>query len=53
VSRRWREARERFREDLLRIEGVDRFDGVQKFLGTVHRLTSERRLSRIAYLVEK
>jgi len=53
VSRRWREARERFRNDLLRIEGQERFDGVQKFLGTVHRLTSERRLSRIAYLVEK
>ena len=53
VSRRWREARERFRDELLSIEGQERFDGVQKFLGTVHRLTSERRLSRIAYLVEK
>jgi SAM-dependent methyltransferase len=53
VSRRWREARERFRDDLLRIEGQERFDGVQKFLGAVHRLSSERRLSRIAYLVEK
>ena len=53
VSRRWREARQRFRDDLLRIEGEERFEGVQKFLGAVHRLTSERRLSRIAYLVEK
>ncbi len=53
VSRRWREARERFRDDLLRIEGQERFDGVQKFLAAVHRLSSERRLSRIAYLVEK
>ncbi len=53
VSRRWREARERFSVDLLRIEGKERFDGVQKFLAAVHRLTSERRLSRIAYLVEK
>jgi SAM-dependent methyltransferase len=53
VSRRWREARERFREDLLRIEGKERFEGVQTFLGAVHRLSDERRLSRIAYLVEK
>jgi SAM-dependent methyltransferase len=53
VSRRWREARLRFRDDLLRIEGKDRYDGVQDFLGAVHRLSSERRLSRIAYLVEK
>jgi hypothetical protein len=53
VSRRWREARQKFRVDLLRIEGPERFEGVQKFLATVHRLTSERRLSRIAYLVEK
>jgi SAM-dependent methyltransferase len=53
VSRRWREARQKFCVDLLRIEGQERFDGVQKFLAAVHRLTSERRLSRIAYLVEK
>ena len=53
VSRRWREARQRFRDDLLRIEGRERFDGVQEFLGAVHRLSSERRLSRIAYLVER
>ena len=48
VSRRWREARQRFREDLLRMEGAENFAGVQKFLGAVHRLTAERRLSRIA-----
>jgi SAM-dependent methyltransferase len=53
VSRRWREARQRFRDDLLRIEGDERFDGVQEFLSEVHRLTSEKRLSRIAYVVEK
>jgi SAM-dependent methyltransferase len=53
VSRRWREARQRFRDDLRRIEGEERFDGVQKFLGAVHKLTSERRLSRIAYVVER
>ncbi|MEO8061184.1 MAG: class I SAM-dependent methyltransferase [Pseudomonadota bacterium] len=52
VSRRWQEARQRFRRDLLLIEGEERFEGVQKFLAAVHRLTRERRLSRIAYVVE-
>ena len=36
------------RDNMLRIEGEERFEGVQKFLAAVHRLTSERRLSRIA-----
>jgi SAM-dependent methyltransferase len=53
VSSRWHDARERHREPLIRIEGEERFDGLQKFFATVHRLTSERRLSRIAYLVER
>jgi SAM-dependent methyltransferase len=53
VSRRWREARQQFRDDLLRMEGADNFEGVQKFLGAVHKLTAERRLSRIAYVAEK
>jgi SAM-dependent methyltransferase len=53
VARRWREARARFREELLVMEGEVQFEGVQKFLGAVNRLTAERRLSRVAYLVEK
>lgn len=53
VSFRWREARQRLREDLVQIEGAERYEGVQKFLTAVHHLTNERRLSRIAYLVEK
>jgi SAM-dependent methyltransferase len=53
VSLRWLEARQRLRKDLVQIEGAERYEGVQKFLGAVHRLTHERRLSRIAYLVEK
>jgi SAM-dependent methyltransferase len=53
VSRRWHEARHRFRDELLQIEGGERYEGVQKFLAAVHRLTHERRLSRIAYLVER
>ncbi|MGE0029778.1 MAG: class I SAM-dependent methyltransferase [Steroidobacteraceae bacterium] len=53
VSGRWHDARQRHREELLRIEGEGRFAGLQQFFATVHRLTSERRLSRIAYLVER
>ena len=53
VSSRWHDARERHREPLIRIEGEERFEGLQKFFAAVHRLTSERRLSRIVYLVER
>jgi SAM-dependent methyltransferase len=53
VSGRWHRARQERRAELLGIEGEERFEGLQKFFASVHRLTSERRLSRIAYLVEK
>jgi hypothetical protein len=50
---RWHQAREKHKGDLIKIEGEERFEGLQKFFATVHKLTSERRLSRFAYLVEK
>jgi ubiquinone/menaquinone biosynthesis C-methylase UbiE len=53
TSGRWHASRQRHREDLIRIEGEERFDGLQMFLSTVHKLTSERRLSRFVFLVEK
>jgi hypothetical protein len=53
VAGRWHRSRHRYREALLEIEGEERYEGLQKFFAAVHRLTSERRLSRIAYLVEK
>jgi ubiquinone/menaquinone biosynthesis C-methylase UbiE len=53
VSVRWHRARQEHREELVRIEGEERFADLQRFFQTVHRLTSERRLSRIAYVVEK
>ena len=46
-------AREAHRDSLLETEGDARFEGLQRFFGAVHRLTTERRLSRIVYLVEK
>src|SRR5215207_9303422 len=46
TSGRWHAARQNHREDLVRFEGGERFDGLQKFFSTVHKLTRERRLSR-------
>ena len=53
ISARWHAARQSRRDDLLRVEGEERFEGLQQFFAVVHSLTSERRLSRVAYLVEK
>lgn len=53
IAGRWHAAREKHREELLPIEGEPRFVGLQRFFDAVHRLTSEHRLSRIVYLVEK
>lgn len=53
VAGRWHRARHARKDDLLRIEGEERFEGLQRFFEAVHNLTSQRRLSRIAYVVEK
>jgi SAM-dependent methyltransferase len=53
VAGRWHRARENHKDDLLRIEGEERFEGLQRFFEMVHRLTSQKRLSRIAYVAEK
>jgi SAM-dependent methyltransferase len=53
VSGRWHRAREAHRDRLLETEGDARFEDLQRFFGAVHRLTTERRLSRFVYLVEK
>ncbi len=50
VSRRWHDARERHAEDLARLEGEETFAALQRFLGVVHALTSERRLTRMVFL---
>jgi hypothetical protein len=53
VAGRWHRARQAHRDELLPMEGEERFEGLQRFFQSVHDLTRERRLSRIAYLVEK
>lgn len=53
TSGRWHDARQKRREELIKVEGKERFDGLQRFLSTVHKLTSERRLSRFVFVAEK
>jgi SAM-dependent methyltransferase len=53
VAGRWRDARANHRDELVTLEGKERYEGLQRFFDTVHRLTRERRLSRILYIVEK
>jgi len=53
ISGRWHASRQRHRDELIKIEGRERFEGLQIFFSTVHKLTSERRLSRFVFLVEK
>jgi SAM-dependent methyltransferase len=50
MAGRWRDARARFRDDLVADEGESTFEGVQRFLSASHVLARERRLSRYAYL---
>jgi len=53
IARRWHDARQKRRDELLPIEGEGTFNGVQQFLSTVHTLTSEGRLRRYVYVAEK
>ena len=53
TSRRWHTARQKHQDDLIKIEGKERFEGLQKFFSTVHKLTNERRLSRFVFVAEK
>jgi hypothetical protein len=46
-------ARNKRKRILIRAEGRANFEGVQKFLACVARLTAERRLLRFVYLAEK
>jgi SAM-dependent methyltransferase len=53
VSKRWRDAREQRRDELIKIEGEMTFEGLQRFLAVVCRLSSERRLSRFVFAAGK
>ena len=53
IAKRWRDARERHRHELVEREGEANFAGLQRFLDCVHRLSAERRLSRFCYVAER
>ncbi len=53
VAKRWHDARSRLQKELTRVEGEERYASLQRFLGVVHRLAAEARLSRFLYLAEK
>jgi SAM-dependent methyltransferase len=53
IAKRWRDGRDKRKEELLATEGATNFEGLQQFLFTVHALTSERRLLRYVYVAEK
>ncbi len=50
LSGRRRHIREKYRQELIAIEGSSTFLTMQEYLATVHKLSSERRLSRFAFL---
>lgn len=53
VARNWHDARERRREDLLKLETQADFDNLQRMLWAAHTLANEGRLSRFAYSAKR
>lgn len=53
VSGRWHRARASHATELVGVEGQAAYDAFQDFLAVVHRLSSERRLSRILYVARR
>ena len=53
IAERWHHARAKRRNELLAVESAQNFDGLQRFLSCVHRLTAERRLLRYLYVADK
>jgi ubiquinone/menaquinone biosynthesis C-methylase UbiE len=53
IAQRWHQAREKRRNELLGVESTRNFEGLQRFLSCVHRLTAERRLLRYLYVADK
>jgi ubiquinone/menaquinone biosynthesis C-methylase UbiE len=53
IASRWHDARAKRKEQLVPAEGSADFEGLQRFLSCVQRLTSEKRLLRFVYLAEK
>ena len=46
IAKKWHQAPEKRRDELVALEGTSNFEGLQAFLSCVHCLTAERRLLR-------
>jgi SAM-dependent methyltransferase len=53
IAQRWHDAREKRKAELVAAEGDANFEGLQRFLSCVQRLTSARRLLRYLYLATR
>jgi SAM-dependent methyltransferase len=53
ISKRWHDARNKRKSALVAAETEANFNGLQRFLTCVHSLTSELRLLRFLYVMEK
>jgi ubiquinone/menaquinone biosynthesis C-methylase UbiE len=53
IAKRWHDAREKRKEELIAAEGNINFEGLQRFLSCVHTLMSEKRLLRYLYFASK
>ena len=50
---RWHQARQKYSDKLLALEGEQKYGGLQRFLSCVQTLTQERRLLRLLYQARK
>jgi len=53
IAKKWHQAREKRRDELVVLEGTSNFEGLQAFLSCVHCLTAERRLLRYLYVADR
>lgn len=53
IAKRWHEARDKRRAQLVAVEREQTFEGLQRFLSCVFKLCSERRLLRYLYVADK
>lgn len=53
IAKRWHDAREKRKAQLVALEGKGNFEGLQRFLSCVFKLCSERRLLRYLYIAER
>ena len=53
IAKRWQQAREKRKNELVAFEGNQNFEELQHFLSCVHNLTAERRLLRYLYVADK